>query len=94
MSASLYRPGDLVNLKSRSLGRVAFQGTVRIVAVQPETKGLVRYRVRLGEEAFERTIAHEDIESVATPSGNSAEQDSASGGASGWINLSAIKVRK
>jgi hypothetical protein len=91
-----YRPGDSIVLKHRSLGSIEPRGSGQIVAVLPETRGAVRYRVRLNNENFDRNIGHDDIDAEASiihrPDSNTASARDKGG--SSWIDLSIIKAKK
>lgn len=100
MSEVRYAPDDMVVLHARTFQGVPHQVTVRIVACQPETRGAVRYRVRLPGENFDRTVGVEDIDAMASPDKGSA---AGLGGqetiprhkpGSSWINTAAIRTRK
>ncbi|HZG28970.1 hypothetical protein SAMN05421890_1890 [Ensifer adhaerens] len=96
MSEVRYAPDDMVVLHARTLDGVAQQVTVRIVACQPETRGTVRYRVRLTGENFDRTVSSHDIDTMASPArgtiGKSATSRPEPG--SSWINAAKIRTRK
>ncbi|MCO6186762.1 cold-shock protein [Rhizobium sp. L1K21] len=102
MTTPHFHPGDLIVLKPRTLGRVEFKGSARIVAVQPaETHGHVRYRVRLDEENFDRTVAHDDIEAPAAQAADASQAADADGSAGvathnpapSWVNINTIRTR-
>ena len=95
MQAVRYQTGDLVVLRPRTLDSVAQSVSARIVACQPETRGAIRYRIRLEGENFDRTVGSHDIDTLASPpSGKSAAEPQSRRPASSWINTSAIRTRK
>ena len=100
MSEVRYAPDDMVVLHARTFQGVPHQVTVRIVASQPETRGAVRYRVRLPGENFDRTVGLEDIDAIASPDKGAAtnpggfESISRHKPGSNWINTAAIRTRK
>ncbi len=96
MSEVRYAPDDMVVLHARTFQGVAQQVTVRIVACQPETRGTVRYRVRLPNENFDRTVGDEDIDSLASPGAGVSPQATALRPklGSSWINAATIRTRK
>lgn len=93
MSATLYRPGTAIILKPRSLGRDQVETKAIVVASQPETRGAIRYRIRLEGERFERTIGEDDIDELASPTRDVVSAVSL-GGKSSWINHAAVRTRK
>ena len=100
MSEVRYAPDDMVVLHARTFQGVPQQVTARVVACQPETRGAVRYRVRLPGENFDRTVGVEDIDSQASPDkGTNAslggqETSSRHKPGSSWINAASIRTRK
>lgn len=90
-----YSPKDTVVLKPRTRGEPS-RGTGIIVAVLPETQGSVRYRVRLQNENFDRSIGYDDIDAEASSSSHKLDARSAASRKAGssWIDLSAIRTRK
>lgn len=88
-----YKIGNVVVLKS-NYGDLASQQSAKIVAVMPETQGSRRYRVRLADEKFDRTVAQDDIDVSAsidqTPDAI-APKVSKPGG---WINHDLVRTRK
>lgn len=98
MSEVRYAPDDMVVLHARTFQGVPQQVTARIVACQPETRGAVRYRVRLPGENFDRTVGVEDIDAIASPdkgTGISRQETTARHKpGSSWINTAAIRTRK
>lgn len=100
MSEVRYAPDDMVVLHARTFQGVPQQVTVRIVACQPETRGAVRYRVRLSGENFDRTVGVEDIDMASSQAKGSSthtggqEALSRQRPGSSWINTAAIRTRK
>lgn len=90
-----YRPGDLIVLKARTRGSVQPQETARIIALQPETRGPVRYRVRLQGEHFDRSIGMDDIDTDASATAvpDEAGVSSRKPGSS-WIDMSRLRAKK
>jgi len=95
MAAVRYRSGDMIVLKSRTLGGAQSQGQGHVVALMPETQGAVRYRVRLQGENFDRSISEDDIDTQASAT---REPDTKSvaprQSGSSWIDLSSIRTKK
>jgi hypothetical protein len=96
MSEVRYAPDDMVVLNARTFQGVPQQVTVRIVACQPETRGTVRYRVRLSGENFDRTVGVEDIDALASPGTGVSPPVTAlrPKPGSSWINAASIRTRK
>lgn len=96
MRAIHYRPGDLIVLKRRSPGSIEPKGSGQIIAVLPETLGRVRYRVRLNNENFDRSIEQDDIDAEASTVNRtvSTTASTRNTGGSNWIDLSIIKAKK
>ncbi len=89
-----YKIGNVIVLKSRHHGDLASQQSAKIVAVMPETQGGRRYRIRLANENFDRTVAHDDIDveaSVRQTPDAIAPKVSKPGG---WINHDLVRTRK
>ncbi|MCL6708306.1 hypothetical protein M8R20_15000 [Pseudomonas sp. R2.Fl] len=77
------------------LGRVQPTNPGRVTTVLPETHGVVRYRVQFPHESFERSISHDDIDAAESRvRTRDAKSASARDAKSGWVNPSAIKIRK
>jgi hypothetical protein len=100
MSEVRYAPDDMVVLHARTFQGVPQQVTARIVACQPETRGAVRYRVRLPGENYDRTVGVDDIDAIASPDKGTSinvdgqEAPSRHKPGSSWINAAAIRTRK
>ena len=95
MSRKTYAIGDTVTLKS-DLFRTADSGrTCRIVGLLPSDHGEAQYRIRLGNETYERRIVASDIEApeTITPrNGNSASPSPKAG--EPWFKASSIRINK
>lgn len=90
-----YRSGDTIVLKSRALGSIEPKGAGRIISLLPETQGSVRYRVRLQNENFDRSIAQDDIDAKASPARKPNGRNTAFHEAgSSWVDPNAIRTRK
>ncbi|WP_176083091.1 cold-shock protein [Martelella sp. HB161492] len=90
-----YRPGDRVVLKQLQPGSIYPQGSGRVVSLLPEPQVLVRYRIRLDNEVFERTIEQDDIEPPSTASQRKPAAEAASRISSkSWINPDAFRTKK
>ena len=95
MAAIRYNTGETIVLKARSLGGMQPQGAGRIVAVLPETRGAVCYRVRFANENFDRNIAEDDIDVSASSARDPQRQGTVSHETgTRWINSNSIKTRK
>lgn len=92
-----YRPGDLIVLKPRTRGSLQPQETARIVSLQPETRGPMRYRVRVQGEQFDRSIGEDDIDadaSTTAPVSGEAGAASPRKAGSSWIDMSRLRTKK
>ena len=92
-----YRPGDLIVLKPRTRGSLQPQETARIVSLQPETRGPMRYRVRVQGEQFDRSIGEDDIDTEAATNATAVtETNNASTRKAGssWIDMSRLRSKK
>lgn len=95
MSKVRYQPGDAIALKPRTLGSIDPQGKGQIVSVLPETQLSVRYRVRLHNENFDRSISQDDIDHAASAATVvETTRDVSRGPGSSWVDLKSIKTRK
>lgn len=95
MRKNLYRSGDAIVLKAGVLGANQPSGPGRIIAVLPETQGLVRFRVRFQHENFERNIALDEIDAASSSSrGRDVENSAPRAPGASWINTNTIKIRK
>ncbi|MGV1786798.1 MULTISPECIES: cold-shock protein [Agrobacterium] len=96
MRKNPYRSGDAIFLKAGVLGANQPKGPGRVVTALPETQqGAVRYRVRFQHENFERNIALDEIDVVASSSRPVEIEGSSSRVAgSSWINSNTIKIKK
>ncbi|CUX50351.1 cold-shock protein [Rhizobium oryzihabitans] len=95
MRKNLYRSGDAIVLKAGVLGANQPSGPGRIIAVLPETQGLVRFRVRFQHENFERNIALDEIDAASSSSrARDVENSAPRAPGSSWINTNTIKIRK
>lgn len=93
MAATLYRPGTAIILKSRSLGSEQIETRAVVVSVQPETRGAIRYRIRIEGERFERTVSQDDIDALGSPTPDVVTAVGP-GGKSSWINHATVRTRK
>ena len=92
-----YRPGDQIVLKPRTRGSLQPQETARIVSLQPETRGPMRYRVRVQGEQFDRSIGEDDIDTEAATNATAVtETNNASTRKAGssWIDMSRLRTKK
>lgn len=95
MAAVRYCSGDMIVLKSRTLGSAQSQGKGQVVALMPEAQGSVRYRVRLQGENFDRSIGEDDIDAEASITRKSDPKSvSPRKPGSSWIDLSIIRAKK
>lgn len=62
MSRAIYAVGDKVKLKPTLFRRKETGSACRIIGVLPSDHGEAQYRVRLGDEVFERRILASDID--------------------------------
>ena len=94
MSRKTYAIGDDVVLKAGLSRTATDERTCRIVGVLPADHGEVQYRVRVGDENFERRIVHSDIDTdeAATPSRPSKTVAVAERGP--WLKPSSIRIGK
>jgi hypothetical protein len=96
MQAVRYQTGDMIVLRARALDGVAQSVSARIVACQPETRGAIRYRIRLEGENFDRTVGSHDIDTLASPASERRPEDPQSSRKPGssWISTAGIRTRK
>ena len=95
MGRAIYAIGDTVKLKADLFRRASSQGTGRIVGILPSDHGEVQYRIRLGEETYERRILASDIEAPDTVATRPVSVPrSPSGGNEPWFKPSSIRVKK
>jgi hypothetical protein len=95
MSRAIYAVGDTVRLKADLFRRADGGGICRIAGILPSDHGEAQYRVRLGNETFERRILASDIEASEAVSGRSATGSRPSlGGKEPWLKPSTIRTRK
>ncbi|MBP1853331.1 cold-shock protein [Rhizobium halophytocola] len=101
MSSQTYVSGDAVVLKSGTFRQPGLARTCRITAVLPEQRGAVQYRVRFGDENFERRIDGDDIEAQVSEEDAAALERSATPSEEGardraapWVTPVAIKARR
>ena len=95
MSQTLYAVGDMVKLKPDLFRRAEGNRPCRIVGVLPSDRGEIQYRVRLGDEKFERRILASDIEEqesattrpAPAPRGSERNKDP-------WFKASSIRISK
>jgi len=95
MSRKTYAVGDTVMLKA-DLFRPADGGrNCRIVGILPADHGEAQYRVRFGNETYERRIVASDIEMTEAPNGTKRD-DASPARAKGepWFKPSSIRIRK
>jgi hypothetical protein len=94
MSSPLYSTGDTVVLKGGLFRKAETALTCRIASVLPEAQGVVQYRVRFGDETFERRVTESDIDRTATTAPKGQERPASPSATSSWVNLNTIKIRK
>ena len=94
MNRAVYAVGDTVRLKPNIL-RTDADSTCRIVGVLPSDHGEVQYRVRMGNEMFERRILASDIDmsdvKVPQPVGKAP---SSAGRNEPWLKPSSIRIQR
>lgn len=95
MSRATYAVGDTVKLKPNILRRTETASICKIISVLPSDHGEAQYRVRLGNETFERRILASDIDmpeaKVVQPAGKAP---SSAGRNEPWLKSSSIRTRK
>lgn len=95
MSRAIYAVGDTVKLKPNILRRTETASVCRIIGILPADHGEAQYRVRLGNETFERRILASDIEppetKVSQPSGKAP---SSAGRNEPWLKPASIRTKK
>ncbi len=94
MAEARYRPGDVIVVRSGISKSAQAQGIGEVIAVLPETRGVVSYRVRFQHENFERHVSHEEIDNMPSERERERIQISAESRSSSWIDSSKIRVRK
>jgi hypothetical protein len=95
MSRAIYAVGDSVKLKPNILRRAETTSTCQIIGILPSDHGEAQYRVRLGNETFERRILASDIDTPETKMSQPAGKAPSSAGDNGpWLKPSSIRTRK
>lgn len=94
MSAPLYSVGDTVVLKSGFLRKAEPETICRIASILPEAQGMVQYRVRFGNENFERRVTEGDIDRAASSASMGEGRPTSPAITSSWVNLNSIRVKK
>ena len=95
MSHNPYAAGDTVTLKPDLFRSADSNRTCRILSVLPADHGEAQYRVRIGNEAYERRIVASDIEMPVAPVDRSIDDSVPSRPAGGaWLKPSSIRVKK
>ncbi|WP_117193027.1 cold-shock protein [Rhizobium terrae] len=95
MNANVYAIGDTVVLKASLTRTVAGDRACRIVGLLPAAdRGENQYRVRFGDENFERRIVESDIDTAETAASvRKGETASPTAGGS-WLKMSNIRIGK
>lgn len=94
MSKPVYAVNDTVLLKSGVFRKAENDRTCRIASVLPDVHGSVQYRVRFGDEGFERRVFEDDIDRVDSPPSEKMERPVSSVATSSWVNPQAIKIKR
>jgi hypothetical protein len=95
MSRKRFAIGDTVTLKADLFRSADSERVCRVVGVLPSDHGEAQYRVRLGNETFERRIVASDIEATDTVEIRSGGSVSVSSkGGEPWLKPSSIRVNK
>ncbi|UDF29043.1 UNVERIFIED_ORG: hypothetical protein LHK14_16205 [Roseateles sp. XES5] len=94
MNRAVYAVGDTIKLKPNILRRDT-ESTCRIVGVLPSDHGEAQYRVRLGNETFERRILASDIDmpDVKGPQ-PVGKVPSSTGRNEPWLKPSSIRIKR
>ena len=100
MSRAIYAVGDTVWLKPNILRRAETTTSCQIIGILPADHGEAQYRIRLGDETFERRVLASDIETPeisgprtkgVQPGGNGP---SSAGRNEPWFKPSSIRTKK
>ncbi len=95
MNRAIYAVGDTVKLKPNVLRRTETDSTCQIIGILPSDHGEAQYRVRLGNETFERRILASDIDTpeikAPQPVGKTP---SSTGRNEPWLKPSSIRTKK
>ena len=94
MSRAIYAVGDTVKLKQTILRRT--EATGQIIGILPNDHGEAQYRIRLGNETFERRILASDIDmpEIKASRQPAGKTPSSAGRNEPWFKPSSIRTRK
>ncbi len=94
MANNHYKPGDSIVVRSGIQKSAQPKGSGEIIAVMPETRGVVSYRVRFQFENFERNVTQDEIDFDASIRARDESDSATEKQSSAWIKPNAIRVRK
>ena len=95
MSRVIYAVGDTVRLKPDLFRRAEGSGICRIAGILPSDHGEVQYRVRLGNETFERRILASDIDTPEMKASQAVgEAPSHASRNEPWLKPASIRTKK
>ncbi|MGK9052067.1 cold-shock protein [Neorhizobium sp. CSC1952] len=94
MGPNVFALDDVIVLKASLMRKATGDRTCRIVGLLPAAdSGEQQYRVRFGNENFERRIVASDIDALATASAGKEETSSTAAGEP-WLKPASIRVAK
>ena len=94
MERNRYKPGDMIVVRTGIMKSAQPQGAGEILAVLPETRGVLSYRVRFQAENFERNVSQDEIDIDASAHAGDESANAVEEKSSSWIKPSAIRVKK
>ncbi|MFN7026506.1 MAG: cold-shock protein [Pseudorhizobium sp.] len=94
MSQPVYSVGNTVVLKSGTFRKADNERTCCIALVLPESQGITQYRVRFGNEGFERRITEAEIDRPASPEQEGLGRPASPSATSSWVNPNAVRIKK
>ena len=89
-----YEVGDMIVLKDGFTRTVEAVRTCKIVAALPEFQGAPQYRVRFGNENYERRITEADIDAESTSAPPAPDMPDADVKGTSWVASLRIKTKK
>ena len=89
-----YRAGDRIVLKPRALGEATLSEVATVVAVLPETRGSIAYRVRFDEERFDRHVEHDLIDGDASTVSAPVQASKTEARTGSWVNFNSLRTKK
>jgi hypothetical protein len=95
MNPRKYAVDDVIVLKTSLMRAASDDRTCRIVGLLPASdRGEQQYRVRVGDESFERRILASDIDTAAATEHEATAETSKATAGSPWLKPASIRVGK